>query len=298
MLVNKIQVPATSANIGPGFDCLGVALELYNELEFGRLKDGVEIISKHSSSPPERNLVYISYLKTLEYIGSPNIPVRIVEKSRIPSSRGLGSSAACIVGGVLGALVMADVELPKEEILKISTMIEGHPDNVAPAIYGGFTASTMKDEKIYTTGINTAESIKFLALVPDFKLSTKMARSVLPKEIPYADGVFNVSRVAMLISSLVNGENENLKIALEDRLHQPYRGGLIKDFDNILDFLKGSDAVGAYLSGAGPTIMSLLDISDVTTKDKISAFLSTLDSNWELFELSLDKVGAKILRRD
>lgn len=296
--MNKIQVPATSANIGPGFDCLGVALELYNELEFGRLKHGVEIISKHISNPPEKNLIYFSYLKTLEYIGVPNIPVRIVERSRIPSSRGLGSSAACIVGGVMGAMVMADVELSKEEMLKIATMIEGHPDNVAPAIYGGFTASTMKDGGIYTTGIKTAESIKFLALVPDFKLSTKLARSVLPKEISYSDGTFNVSRVALLISSLVNGENANLKIALEDRLHQPYRGDLIKDFDNIMNFLNKSDAVGAYLSGAGPTIMSLLDVEDDTTKEKIAGYLSTLNSKWEIFELSLDKIGAKVLRRD
>lgn len=274
----KVKVPGTSANLGPGFDVMGLAINRYNTFNF-----------KISDSFPEDNLIYKSYRSVFEYLNKDIIPVEIIVDTDIPIARGLGSSAACIVGGIMGANEVLGNPLNKEEILKLSTKIEGHPDNVAPAIYGGLVVSVMEDEKIYTGKIPIKNDLVFIALVPNFELSTSEARGVLPKEIPHRDGVYNVGRASMLITGLVTGDNSLLKIGLGDKLHQPYRGKLIEGFDDIVSRAYNHGALGCYLSGAGPTIMCIGE--DTKTVANIEDFMKKSYPTWKVFSHKLDEIG-------
>ena len=201
----KIKVPATSANIGPGFDSIGLALSLYNTFTFEEIPKGLEIMGCDDRFKGEDNLVYTSMKRTLAEIGHEIGGIRITMETNIPVSRGLGSSAACIVAGILGANELAGSPLSKDGLLKIATEIEGHPDNVAPALLGGLVTSIAEGDEVFHNNINVAKGIKFIALIPDFTLSTKEAREVLPKEISFKDGVFNVSRVSYYCQPFLMG---------------------------------------------------------------------------------------------
>lgn len=292
----KVRVPATSANIGPGFDCLGVALDLYNYFTFEIIDCGLEFRGCDEEFMSEDNLIYTSFKYTCEKLGL-KLPsgLRISIENNIPISRGLGSSATCIVGGILGAVNLLGEPIDKKLILEIATDIEGHPDNVAPAIYGGFTISIMDNDDIHFTNVDISKDIKFCPLIPNFKLSTAEARGVLPKEIPYKDGVFNVGRVAMLIAALQQGNFDVLGVACDDKLHQPYRGTLIKDFDMVIDTCKDEGAKAVFLSGAGPTIMNIVPWSDFSFKSKVAKRLDKLDTQWKIMELQRDLQGAVVI---
>lgn len=288
----NVKVPATSANLGPGFDTLGLALSLYNRFSFIETSEGLEINGCKNYHANENNLVYTSMLKTFDIIGYRPRGIRIEADTDIPISRGLGSSATCILGGVIGANKLANSPLSKDEILEIATEIEGHPDNIAPALFGGLVASVVDNNKIYYNKINIANGIKFVALIPDFTLSTSSAREVLPKNISYEDGVYNVGRVALLLSAFSNGRFDLLKTSLEDRLHQPYRGKLIFGFDDIIDKCYNLGCLGAYISGAGPTLMAIVYKVDGDFKVKIKEYLNSNNYNWDVKELYLDFNGA------
>ena len=181
-----------------------------------------------------------------------------------------------------------------DEIFKIATELEGHPDNVAPALFGGLVVSVTDDNQIYHNKIDVAPGIKFVALIPDFTLSTKSAREVLPSNIPYQDAVYNVSRVSLLISALNNGRFDLFKVALKDRLHQPYRGKLISGFDEIIKKCYELNCLGVYLSGAGPTIMTIINKEDDDFIIGIKDYFNINNINWDIKELDLDLNGAKI----
>lgn len=291
----RVRVPATTANLGPGFDALGIALNMYNTFSFEEVDSRVEILGVPQEYNNEDNLVYISMMKTFEKIGYNSNGIRITIEGDIPMSRGLGSSASCIVGGIIGANALVDGKLEKEDILKIATEIEGHPDNVAPAIFGGLVVSIVDGSNILYNKIDIKTDFKFVALIPEFSLSTEKARSVLPKVIDYRHAVDNVGRVSMLISALANGRLDLLKYGLKDNLHQPYRGNLIKDYFNIVEECNRLGALGTYLSGAGPTIMSLRDDKYIEFNEKINSYLGSLDKNWIVKELEVDFEGVKLL---
>jgi homoserine kinase len=291
----KVRVPATSANIGPGFDCLGVALNLYNTFYFEEIERGLVIEGCCQEFSNEDNLIYVSMMKCFEKLGYKPRGIRIVIEDDIPVSRGLGSSAACIVGGVIGANEIAGGVLSQKEILNLATEIEGHPDNVAPALLGGMTVAIQDGNNIHYSKVNVARGLKFYAMIPDFKLSTKESRSVLPKQIPYKDGVFNVGRVSLLITALTNGEFHLLKVSCDDKLHQIYRGKLINGFDRIKDKCEDLGSLAMFLSGAGPTLMALTDDSNAQFYADIKKFLSTLNNKWEVKSLNIDLGGAKVL---
>lgn len=284
----KIKVPATCANLGPGFDTLGLALDLYNTYHIEEIESGLEITGCEAEFADENNLVYTSMMNCFKKIGYNPTGIKIDMKTEIPISRGLGSSAACIIAGVRGANLIAGSPLDKEEIFKIATKIEGHPDNIAPALFGGLVVSIMDGDDIYYTKIDIHEGIKFIALIPDFTLSTSEARAVIPKNIPFKDAVFNVSRVSLLISSLVNGEFHLLKHGFKDALHQNYRGKLIPDYFHIIKTCEEIGALGSILSGAGPTIMNIVKEEDNNFSEKIKEKLNLLDNNWKVKELHLD----------
>lgn len=291
----NIRVPATSANLGPGFDSLGIALDLYNKFSFEETSEGLEIIGALDTEEDRDNLVYTSMLKAFDTIGYKPKGLKINIDTDIPVSRGLGSSACCIIAGIIGANEIAGSPLSQDDIFKLATEIEGHPDNIAPALFGGFITSIMEEENIYYNKIDIAKGLKFVAIIPDFPLSTKMAREVLPKEVSYKDAVGNVSRVSLLISALSNGRFDLLRYALKDNLHQPYRGKLIKGFDEVLEKIYEFKALGGYLSGAGPTIMAIINKDDKNFKKEMESYFKSINYDWKVVELNLDLDGAKVI---
>lgn len=288
-----IKVPATSANLGPGFDSLGIAFKLYSYFTFKKIEHGIRILGCEERYQNENNLVYTSFKKTLEILKYNISGVEITIKSDIPVSRGLGSSAACIVGGVMGANILAGNPLSKDEVFKICNEIEGHPDNIAPAIYGGLTASMVEDGVPYTISYSVNENLFFCAIVPDFKLSTAEARAVLPQEVPYKDAVYNVSRTAVLLKALENGNEFLIKKALSDRLHEIYRNPLISEYEKVRDICEKSGNIALFISGAGPTLMNIAGSRDFQWK--IEYEIKNLKNNWTIRPLEVDTKGAVIL---
>ena len=285
----RISVPATSANLGPGFDALGIALNLANTCEF-KISEDVKKFEKNV----KENLIYSSYKYAFDFYNEEVIPIDIDLETNIPLSRGLGSSAACIVMGVLMAFSVMKRDFDKKEILKIATKIEGHPDNVSPAIYGGANVSILKDD-VFVERFEISKKFKFLAIIPDFELSTRDARQVLPKEYSKEDAVFNISRVSMLILSLISGDEDNLKASLGDKIHEPYRLKLIPEIGEIEKIIKESNAIGHYLSGAGSTIMLILNSNDETTESEIRMKLKGLSNSYSVMPLEIDKRGSFLI---
>ncbi|MDO5726204.1 MAG: homoserine kinase [Tissierellia bacterium] len=276
----KIRVPASTANIGPGFDTVGIALNLYNYFELKESEENATLADKAF------NYFY-------KYIGKekPKKSVSII-KSDIPQSRGLGSSANLIIGGLVCANVFEKNILSDEELLNLACKVEGHPDNVAPALLGGMVISTMKNESCFYNRFELSEDIKFIALIPDYELSTKKAREVLPKEISRNEAVENISNTAMLISSLIQNKYEGLEMFLKDNIHQPYRKKLIKDYDLIMSLIEENNFYGGYISGAGPTIMAIASNESPMTDN----FLVVLNRmNLKKLKMNVDNEGYKIL---
>ena len=243
-----VKVPGTSANCGSGFDCLGLAATIYNEFEFTFREDEkvfVEAEGEGSDTIPtdEKNIVWQS--------------ARLFRmNNHVPMSRGLGSSAAAIVAGLVGANAAADNFFTRQDILKFATEIEGHPDNVAPAIFGGFTVSVAEKNQVHTYSFLPKIKLKLIVAVPDFPLSTKTARQVLPKTVPLKDAIFNISRASMLIAALIEGKEKLLPVAFDDAIHQPYRTKLIPGMQEVFTAAKSAGALGVVLSGAGPCLIA------------------------------------------
>lgn len=288
----KVCVPATSANLGSGFDCFGLALALYAEVGFEPLPSGVVIEGCPKKYQNETNLVYQAYCETMKAMNLSVDGVKITIDSHIPIARGLGSSAALLVCGVLGANAMHGNPLSKQACFELCTSLEGHPDNVAPALFGGCVASVMDEDKPISVSFDVYPDWKLLALIPDFHLSTKQARSVLPETVSFRDAVFNLSRSALLGKAISLGDPALLKVATQDRLHQPYRSSLIHDFEGIVDKIKTVDSTVVFLSGAGPTILVMSDRKDLD--ETIRPYLIDLRNQWEIIPLQIDTVGATI----
>ena len=284
-----VKVPATSANLGPGFDVCGLALTLYNSFTFELLNQGLEIVGCDEAFNNTNNLIYTSFLKAAKQVDLKVNGLKIVVESEVPNTRGLGSSSTCIVAGIVGAYAFKNKQEDKKAILNLATEIEGHPDNVAPAIHGGMTVSSMLDEVI-TMNIPIKNKYTFMTLIPNFELSTSESRSVLPHTVERKDAIYNVSHISLLIASLIHGNDQYLKEAFKDQLHQPYRGHLIKNYDQIMTILdQDKQVLGSYLSGAGPTIMVVLK-ENVDTSSLIET-LNPYIEGWDVKELKLDDQG-------
>lgn len=289
-----VTVPGTSANLGPGFDCLGIALTIYNQFSFTPIESGIEWDQCNPEYQNEQNLVYQGMKKTWEALGISPMGVRISIDEEIPISRGLGSSAACLVAGVVGANEMVGSPLSKEEVFCLASSLEGHPDNVAPAIFGGMMVSAKWEDRFVAQPISIASGLQFYGIIPDFQLSTEEARTVLPETIPYWDGVSSVGKTALLIAALANGEFSLLRNSLDDLLHQPYRSQLIPVFYNILEASKESGDYGAFLSGAGPTIMAIVPQNDNGYERQMKDYLASEQKNWKMISLMIDHQGVKV----
>ena len=292
----SIRVPATSANMGPGFDCLGVALGLYNTFWVEELEEGLEILGCQDRYSNASNLIYTSMQRCFERTGYHPKGLRIKVESSIPISRGLGSSASCIIGGIMAANELSGGRLSKQELLEIANEIEGHPDNVAPALLGGMVVAVQDRGKVSYDRVHLSEQLGFCAMIPEFTLSTKEARAVLPNALTYADAIHNISRAALLVAALSNGNHELIKYACEDALHQPYRSGLIPGYDGIVEKCKSLGFLGVFLSGAGPTMMAIYDKQAATFEKELQNYLNTLQHKWVIKNLSVDHQGALLQR--
>lgn len=287
----KVKVPATSANLGPGFDVAGLAVTLYNTFTFELIDEGLQITGCPEQFCNADNMTYQAFVEGAKACGLDFKGVRIECSGDVPYTRGLGSSSTCIVAGIVGAYAFVDRYDERQEILELATQIEGHPDNVAPAIFGGLTVSVMSDG-VTTLNIPVKHDYRFVALISPFTLSTEKSRSVLPQELPRADAIANVSHLALMVASLINGYDEGLKLGFKDRLHQPYRGPLIQGFAEIMNILEKDERIlGAYLSGAGPTIMVVIDADDTKGVVRIKEELGDLLKDWQVEKLELDMRG-------
>jgi homoserine kinase len=258
-----IKVPATSANCGPGFDSLGLACSLYNTFTLSFVdKPGIRLAvagqGKEFLKPSEKNFAVMAIRRVLNEAGCRKVGLDIAMSNDIPMSRGLGSSAAAIVGGMAAANAILGGLLTRERIFELAAAMEGHPDNVAPAIYGGFTVSFTENDKPYCMRLEPPAGIQMVAVVPDFPLSTKLARGVLPKKVPYRDAIFNIGRVALLAASIAKGDTSFLRFSLKDKLHQPYRGKLIPGMENVFAAAEKAGAFGSFISGSGSALMAFL----------------------------------------
>ena len=237
-------------------------------------------------------MTYQAFKRAAKVCGLDYQGVNIECSGEVPYTRGLGSSSTCIVAGIVGAFAFKDKVEDRQEILELATAIEGHPDNVAPAIFGGLTVSVMEEDKVLTLNIPVKHNYRFVTLIPPFTLSTEQSRSVLPQVLPRSDAIKNVSHLALMVASLINGYDEGLKLGFKDRLHQPYRGDLIRGFNEIMRVLEKDEKVlGAYLSGAGPTIMAVIHGEDKMGVVRIKEELGDLIKDWQVTKLELDNRG-------
>ncbi|BAF59781.1 MAG: homoserine kinase [Pelotomaculum sp.] len=259
----RVQVPATSANLGPGFDCLGMALELYNIVEMIPASRGlvIEVSGESAADIPrdERNLVFQAAQRVFGNTGfsPPGLKLRLI--NQIPAARGLGSSTAAVVGGVVAANLLSGGKLGVKDMINLASSIEGHPDNVAPAILGGIVVSVQMDGEVKCLKIQPPQGLKGVVAVPDFPLATRTAREILPSQVPFQDAVFNLGRVALLVAALQQGDLSLLGPAMEDRLHQSLRSSLIPGLKKVLAAAKLAGARGVTLSGAGPAVIAFAD---------------------------------------
>ncbi|QEY34220.1 homoserine kinase [Caproiciproducens galactitolivorans] len=293
----RIQVPATSANLGSGFDSLGIALNLYNQVWMEE-SDTIDISSKDTIEIPtdDSNLIYWAAKQVYEKCGRKLPGLKIVQLNNIPMARGLGSSSACIVAGILGANRLLGSPLSQQELINLAAAIEGHPDNTTPAIEGGLAASAMEAGRVYSVSVPVSEKIRFAIFIPPFELKTEKARSVLPQEYSRSDAVYNLSRSALMAASLFSGKLENLRVAVQDKIHQPYRASLIDHLDDVFRLSYELGSLGTYVSGAGPTIVSMIDAADTDVFAKYAA--NHLEekgiTGWQIKVLATDSDGAQI----
>lgn len=254
----EIKVPASTANIGPGFDSFGLALPLYLTIRFRVAeKNSFNIIGENLSplSKDESNLIYQTMVKLFDMEQEKLPPIAMEIESKIPLSRGLGSSGTAIIGGLLAANQLLVNPKSKEELLQIASSIEGHPDNVGASLYGGFVVTASVKDKVELVSFPFPDDLKVVVAIPKYTLSTEVARGLIPDKIPVKDAAFNIGHAALFLAYIVKGELDKIPFAMQDRVHQPYRQKNIKGLQRAIDEADKRGIFSAALSGAGPTIL-------------------------------------------
>ena len=298
-----VQVPATSANCGPGFDCLGLACSLYNTFTYELLPEeaGIQISGKGSGVehlPQGRsNLTVQSFYDLWEKLHLPPVGLNVTSELNVPMSRGLGSSSTAIVAGLVAANALAGSPLDKASLVTEATAIEGHPDNVAPAILGGITVNVLEQGQVQSLQVPLAKPLQLVAVVPECSMSTASARAVLPSVVPRQDAIYNVSRAALLVACFTTGNYEHLATALDDALHQPYRLPLMP---GSAEAIKAAQRAGAYngiISGAGSTLLAYVPAGGDVEKvgEAMAKPFAERNIRTTVHILHIDTEGAKIL---
>ena len=223
-------------------------------------------------------------------------PLKIIQENNIPMARGMGSSSACIAAGITAANELLNKPFCMEDLLNFACEIEGHPDNTTPALLGGLTVSAVDNGKVYSAAMQVAEKFRFALLIPDFQLKTERSRAALPEKYSKQDAVYNLSRSALMAASLTGGKAENIRVAVQDKLHQPFRADLIPHCDEIFELTYQNGSLGTYISGAGPCIMSIIESANAAYDSNVIKQLQTKGiTGWHLQILECDKAGTVIL---
>ena len=294
-----VKVPASTTNLGPGFDCLGLALKLYNTVEMERTEEKditIKISGEGEEELPrdELNIILSAIKLVFDKAGEKLCGLRIRQVNQIPIGRGLGSSAAARLAGIMAANELLKANLSEGEILRLAAELEGHPDNAAASLFGGLVIVGREGKDFRWLRLEVPENLKVVVAIPEKRLSTQRARDILPEKISLSDAVFNLSRVAMLVSSLISGRWQYLAISTQDRLHQPYRSSLVPGMEEVFEAALKEGARGAFLSGAGSTVAALADENEKRIgKAMQEAFLKKgLKSRVKVLEI--DKKGAQV----
>lgn len=276
-----VRVPASTANLGPGFDALGMALELYIYVEMTIAAEGPTVVNLHGDNlngipTDERNLIYKVAQQVFAEAGVSHPHLKMDVYSDIPLTRGLGSSASAIIAGMAAAnaLIEPDKQLSEQRLFELSSAMEGHPDNVGAALFGGIVAAFWDGARAEVVRIQPDANLTTLVMVPSFQLSTEKARNALPKQLSMADAVFNIGHASVLVAALCTGNLQMIRHAMKDRLHQPYRMELVPGMRKILAKASEQGALGAALSGAGPTVIAFVDrTSSEASKQVLESFM-------------------------
>ncbi|WP_445173847.1 homoserine kinase [Microcoleus sp.] len=322
-----VTVPATTANLGPGFDCIGAALSLYNRFQFSRLEPSATEKLKITVTGQEAakvkiddsNLAYQAFIKLYGYLNQSPPPVAIHIDMQVPLARGLGSSATAIIGGLVGANELAGKPLSQVEVMQLAIELEGHPDNVVPALLGGcrLAASNAPPQPPLSKGGLTESpplskggqgggsweicdipwhpNIVPVVAIPDFELSTAEARKVLPADYSKADAIFNAAHLGLLVRALESGNENWLRCALQDKIHQPYRQSLIQGYEAVQEAALNVGAYGIVISGAGPTLLALTDATNADAVEKaMAAAWGEFGVKADVRAIGLDTQGAQV----
>lgn len=292
-----VRVPATTANIGPGFDSLGCALSLYADFDCEEIGNGLEITGCPEEFCGENNMFVQAFRRVEDELKVDHLPLKLHIRTDVPVSRGLGSSATLLAGGAAAANAMHGNRLGQDAILTILNELEGHPDNVAPAYLGGMCASLLQDGHPVTVPIKVAKNVGFIALIPNFETQTHVMRGVLPSSVPYPDAVFNVSRVAVLVRAFETGQMELLGLAMEDKLHQPYRTPLIHEYERAKSVAKESGCAAFCVSGSGSTCLGIAEAEKAeAVAAEIQKKLQDSPYAWKVLALHVDRNGTVCTR--
>lgn len=282
----KVRVPATTANMGPGFDVIGMALDLYNTFTFTLNGDAVD----------RGSMIYAAAKVVFDRAEASMDGFCYAVDADIPIARGLGSSATCIVGAMIGANALLGSPFDEETILKMASDFEGHPDNVAPALLGGCVVSISCDDEVIYQKLKNIDAIATIAAFPDFNLSTAKARAALPKSLSYHDAVANIGRMAFLIHGLESRDTETIFFGLRDAIHEPYRAELIEGYEHMKT-IEAEYPGKVIISGAGPTLLFVTESSDhlEEIRDRWVEISESLDARWDIRILHTTEKGAEII---
>lgn len=298
----SIRVPATTANLGAGFDSIGLAFKLYNHLDVCEQDNGltihIENPGKYVPETDEHNLIYRAFRRFFDETGKPAPGgVKLVQRDFIPQASGLGSSAACIVSGLLAANAMSGGNVGLDDIAGLAARMEGHPDNSTAAIFGGLTIGTLDGNKLEYVKLDVPRlsELAFAVIIPGFALPTIQSRGVLPESYPRVDAVFNISHAALTVAAFASGEFAKLKTAMRDRIHQPYRLPLVPGMEQVFSAAESAGALAAFLSGAGPAIIAVVHRDGVRAfEESIRGSIAGMDDNWTVNILEADTAGAVV----
>lgn len=305
-----VKVPASTSNLGPGFDSFGLAVNLYNEYSFDTdVKDfsyssnlfevngnsSSERLLKHIPSSKD-NLAYRSFEFLFKKERKETPPVKIHFECGVPLTGGFGSSSTAIVAGLMAANKLLGDKYDQDSILRIGTQLDGHPDNISPAILGGFVVCTYADCELNYINLPWNDDLSFVAIIPDFNVATAKARAALPAQVNYADAVYNIGHSALLVAALAARDTETLKKAFKDKMHQSYRAKLVPGMQYVLDAGLEAGAVGTMLSGAGATLIAVVesqDVAEIVGTTMQAAWLQS-DIQSEIKYLKAEPEGSKI----
>ena len=293
-----VKTPATSANMGPGFDCLGIALDLWNTVSVETGARGFDISGYGEDDLPRdsSNMVLASAERVFRELGEPVPEMRVRCHNDIPTARGLGSSSAALVGGLTAGNALNGEPLSRNDLLQIAARIEGHPDNVAPAIYGGMRIAALEGGVVTSAPVPVPSELNAVLYIPSVAMPTDEARGLLSAEVSRADAVFNIARAALLVRAMATGDLRHLRTATDDRLHQPARQTIFFPMKNIIRAALGAGALGAFLSGAGSSVLALAVEKEFTIGYEMADAAAKSGLDGEVRIVKPSAVGAHVAR--